>query len=174
MKQAVATAALLALLVPSTGGAHEIGTGRPTGFVATVASIRPNVLGVQAQVVLGDQLSVRNLSMRPVEILDRRGSPLIRIPPGGTRAWHDARVVGEGEPPPPAPGAPEAAPRFVKNWTVPGRAGEQAFEIDGFLGWVPPEDEGGEGVSTVLLGSGALLLVALSAVAVFLLGRRSP
>ena len=66
------------------------------------------------------------------------------------------------------------ARRFVKNWTVPGRAGEQAFEIDGFLGWVPPEDEGGEAVSTVLLAGGVLVLVALSAVAAFLLGRRSP
>jgi hypothetical protein len=172
MKQALAAAALLAVLLPVAASAHEIGTGRPTGFVATVASIRPNVLGVQAQVVLGDQLSIRNLSRGPVEILDRAGAPLIRIPPGGTRAWHDARVVGEGEPPPPAPGAPEGAPRFVKNWTVPGRAAGQAFEIDGFLGWVPPEENGNGATSPFLFGAGALVLVALSAVAVFLLGRR--
>jgi hypothetical protein len=133
--------------------------------------MRPQVVGVQAQIVLGDQLHIRNLSRRPVEILDRAGKPFIRIPAGGNHAWHDARVVGQGQPPPAAPGAPETAPRFVKNWSVPGRVAGQNFQIDGFLGWVPPPaDEGG--VSAFLLAGGALALVALSAVAAFLLSRR--
>jgi hypothetical protein len=148
--------------------------GKPTGFVATVASVRPNVVGLQARVVFGDQLQVTNLSRRQVEILDRAGKPFIRIPSGSNRAWHDPRVVGRGDPPPPTPGAPEGAPRFVKNWTVPGRAAAQAFVIDGFLGWVPPEESGGEGTSTFLLAGGALALVALSAGAAYLLGRRRP
>jgi hypothetical protein len=160
------------VLSPTAAGAHEIGTGRPTGFVATVASIRPQVVGVQAQIVLGDQLHLRNLSRRPVEILDRSGKPFIRIPAGGNHAWHDARVIGQGEPPPPAPGAPESAPRFVKNWSVPGRAAGQNFQIDGFLGWVPPEETDEGGVSPFLFAGGALALVGLSAVAALLLGRR--
>jgi hypothetical protein len=139
--------------------------------VATVASIRPNVVGLQARVVFGDQLQVTNLSRRQVEILDRAGKPFIRIPTGANRAWHDPRVVGRGDPPPATPGAPEGAPRFVKNWSVPGRAAGQSFTIDGFLGWVPPEDSGGQGISAFLLAGGALGLVALSAVAAYVLGR---
>jgi hypothetical protein len=137
-----------------------------------VASVRPNVVGLQARVVLGDQLQVTNLSPRPVVILDRGGGPFIRIAAGESRAWHDPRVVGRGSPPPPTPGAPKGAPRFVKNWSVPGRASRQAFAIDGFLGWVPPagEDEGGA-APWFLFAGGALALVALSMAAVYFLGR---
>lgn len=173
MTRFVASLALVGLLAPPLAGAHEIGTGMPTGFVATVSAVRPNVVGLEARVVLGDQLSVRNLSGKPVEILDRGGKPFLQIPTGSSRAWHDPRVVGTGDPPPSAPGASEAAPRFVKNWSVPGRVAGRSFAIGGFLGWVPPEESADEGVPPFLLAGGALALVALSAVAAFLLGRSS-
>jgi hypothetical protein len=170
----VAAVVLGVLALPLPARAHETGTGTPTGFVATVAAVEPNVVGLQARIVLGDQLLITNLSRNRVEILDRTGKPFIGIPAGGSRAWHDARVVGQGEPPPAAPGAPEAAPRFVKNWTVPGRTAGRAFAVRGFLGWVPPAESGDEGVPFVVLAGGALALVVLSAGAAYLLGRGRP
>jgi hypothetical protein len=166
--------ATLVLLVPPAASAHETGGAKITGFVATVSSVRPNTVGLQARIVFGDQLHVTNLSGKPVEILDRAGKRFISIPTGSNRAWHDPRVVGRGDPPPPTPGAPDSAPRFVKNWSVPGRTAGRAFAIDGFLGWVPPEESGGEGTSWFLLAGGALALVALSALAAYLLGRSRP
>jgi hypothetical protein len=171
MTRGLAAVTLLALLVPAATFAHEPGSGRITGFVATVSAVRPNVVGLQARIVLGDQLQVTNLSGKRVEILDRAGRPFIRIPAGGSRAWHDPRVVARDGPPPAAPGAREDAPRFVKNWSVPGRATTQAFAIDGFLGWVPPEEAGDGDASWFWFAGGALALVALSGAAAYLLGR---
>ena len=148
--------------------------GIPTGYVATVSGVEPNVVGVSAMTVLGDQVLVRNLTQSPVVILDRQGRPLIRIGAGKSRSWHDGRVVESGPPPPPPAGAAENAPRFVKNWTIPGRAGPRRFAITGFLGWVPPRQRAdGDTPWTVWVG-GAAVLVALSAGAAYLLGRDRP
>ena len=135
--------------------------------------MEPNVLGLRAHATAGDELLVNNLSRRPVVILDRAGRPFIEIPTGESRSWHDERVVHRGDPPPPVPGAPETDARLVKNWTIPGRAGDQAFAITGFLGWVPPAETEDEDVSLVLLAVGALALVGLSLAGAFLLGRRA-
>jgi hypothetical protein len=164
--------ALLALAAPKPAVAHEPGAPTRTGFVATVSAIEPNVLGVQARTVRGDQVLVSNLSRDAVLILDAMGRPFIRIPSGKSRAWHDARIVESGPPPSAAAGADESAPRFVKNWTIPGRARGRPFAIHGILGWVPPKQDEDAGPSTVVLAGGALVLVALSAAAAYLLGRR--
>jgi hypothetical protein len=139
-------------------------------------------------VILDDQLLVSNLTQKPLQILDRRGRPFIRFRPGGVErltngewrrmntgaayGWHDGRVVGSGTPPPAAPGAAEATPRFVRNWTVPGLVGGKAFTIQGALAWVEPPKQADKGVPTALLVGGALALAALSVAALVLLGRR--
>jgi hypothetical protein len=113
--------------------------------------------------VLGDQILLSNLSPTPLVILDSRGRPFIRVGSGKTHTWHDARVVASGDPPRDA--------GVVKRWRIPGRAGVRRFEIVGFLGWVPPQESKDEGAPALLLAGGALALIALSAVAAFLLGR---
>jgi hypothetical protein len=171
VRRLVGAFALLALAAPLPAAAHEPGAPTMSGFVATVSNVEPNVVGLSARVVLGDQLLVTNRSNRTVEILDRSGRPFIRIASGKSRAWHDERIVGRRATPPPAPGASATAPRFVKNWSVPGRTKDRAFAIKGFLGYVPPGQASDEGVPTVVLVGGALALVALSALAAYLLGR---
>jgi hypothetical protein len=163
---------LLALAAPLPAAAHEPGAPTHTGYVVTVSAIEPNVLGLRARGVLGDQILLSNLSPDPVSILDREGQPFIRVPSGKSHTWHDPRVVASGDAPPPDPGAGERDPRVVKHWRIPGRAGKQRFAIVGFLGWVPPEEIEGEGAPALLLAGGALALLALSAVATYFLGRR--
>ncbi len=167
----VVTGAVLALALPGAAAAHELPGGKPEGYVATVSAIEPNVVGLQARTVLGDQVLVSNLTRGAVVILDEQGRPFIRIPSGGSRAWHDPRVVELRPRPAPAEGAGESEGRFVKNWRIPGRAGRREFAIEGFLGWVPPPESDEEGVPAVLLAGGALVLVGLSAAAAYLLGR---
>jgi hypothetical protein len=162
----------VALTLCGQAAAHEPSGGKPQGYVATVAGVEPNIVGVQARAVAGDQVLVNNLSRGEVVIIDPDGRPFLRIASGKSRVWHDARVVERGPPPPPPPGMADDAPRFVKNWRIPGRAGGRPFAITGFLGWVPPEGRDEKGVPAVLLAGGALVLVALSAVAAYVLARR--
>ncbi|MGH3080020.1 MAG: hypothetical protein ACRDNH_02650 [Gaiellaceae bacterium] len=138
-----------------------------------MSAIEPNVLGLRARGVLGDQILLSNLSATPVVIHDPAGRRFIRVPAGKTRTWHDMRVVATGDPPPPTAGAGERDPRLVKHWRIPGRAGARRFEITGFLGWVPPERSADQGVSGWLLAGLALVLVALSAAAAFVLSKRA-
>lgn len=180
---------LAALALP--GGAAGHGPGPiGTGYIARVDYVQPIVLGLDARVVAGDQLRVTNLSRRPVEILGSGGRPFIRFLPDGVErltsgewrrmtsgtsyAWHDDRVIGHGDPPPAAAGQPETAPRFVRGWRVPGRADGRPFAIQGRLAWVPPPESADDSPSPLLLAGGALVLVAISAVAVYLLGRSRP
>jgi hypothetical protein len=182
-------AAVAALVPTGTALAHGPHGVNGTGYVASVNVVDPQVLGLEAKVILDDQLLVSNLTQKPLQILDRRGRPFIRFQQNGVErlrdgqwrrmntgaayAWHDSRVVGSGTPPPAVPGATETAPRFVRNWTVRGRVGDQAFTIEGALAWVEPPKRS-ESVSTALLAGGALALAALSLGAMFLLGRRKP
>lgn len=180
---------LAALALADGAAAHDPGP-IGTGYIARVDYLEPAVLGLDARVVGGDQLRVTNLTRKPVEILDAAGRPFIRfraegverlaqgtwesVATGTSYAWHDDRVVGRGDPPPAAAGRPESEPRFVRNWRVPGRAEGRPFAIRGRLAWVPPPDSADEGPSRVLLAGGAFALVALSAVAAYLLGRSRP
>jgi hypothetical protein len=182
-------AAVVAVVPAGSAFAHGPHGVDGTGYVASVNVVDPQILGLEAKVILDDQLLVSNLTQKPLEILDRRGRPFIRFRPTGVErlqdgrwrlmntgaayAWHDSRVVGSGMPPPAAPSATETAPRFVRNWTVRGRVGDRAFTIEGALAWVEPSKQS-EGVSTALLAGGALALAALSLGAMLLLGRRKP
>ena len=134
--------------------------------------MRPNIVGLEVRVVGRDQLVVLNLTRRPIVILDRGGRPWRRIAPGDSDMWHDERVLWRDDPPPPPAGAPEDAPRFVKNWRVPGRTGETQFAIEGFLGWLPPRTTADEGPATSAFVAGAAALLLLSVAAAILLGRR--
>jgi len=163
--------AALALLLAGYAAAHRPDVGIPSGYVATVSRVEPNVVGLSVGTVLGDQLFVRNLTRAPVVILDRMGRPFLRIAAGHSRAWHDVRVVETGPPPPARPDAPAGEPHFVKNWSVPGRSGPRRFAIRGFLGWVPPRQTGGNGTPLAVWIGGAAFLLALSVGAVYLLGR---
>jgi hypothetical protein len=173
----VGVAALVALLSASAASAHGPGSSTSTGYVASVSGIEPTVVGLRAQPAYGDEILVSNLSPQPIVIFDAKGLPFLRFTKlrgverrtadGWKRvartqsyAWHDPRVVGHGPPPAAAPGAGAGESRF------------RDFEILGFLGWVPPPDQGGDGVSKTLLVAGALGLLALSIAAVVLLGRR--
>jgi hypothetical protein len=189
VRRLLVLAAVAALVPAGTALAHGPHGVNGTGYVASVNVVDPPILGLEAKVILDDQLLVSNLTQKPLQILDRRGRPFIRFRPTGVQrlqdgqwrrmntgaayAWHDSRVVGSGTPPPAAPGAIETAPRFVRNWTVPGRVGDRAFTIEGALAWVEPPKRS-ESVWTPLLAGGALALAALSLGAMFLLGRRKP
>ena len=165
---------LFALAGPAPAGAHEPGQPTHTGYVARVTSVEPLVLGLRAQATAGDEILVNNLTPAPVVILDRAGGPLVRIPTGESRSWHDDRVVHRGDPPPPVAGAPESDPRFVKNWMISGRTRGRAFTIEGFLGWVPPPDADDGGTSPLVLVGAGLGLLALTAAGVFILSRDRP
>lgn len=180
-------AAVVVLVPAGAAFAHGPHGVNGTGYVASVNVVDPQVLGLEAKVILDDQLLVSNLTRKQLQILDRRGRPFIRfrstgverlldgewrrMNTGAAYAWHDSRVVGRGTPPPPADGAAETAPRFVRNWAVPGRVGGQEFTIEGALAWVEPPKQQDESVPTVLLVGGALALAALSLAAVLGLGR---
>jgi hypothetical protein len=190
MRGLLALAAVVALVPAGAAFAHGPHGVNGTGYVASVNVVDPQVFGLEAKVILDDQLLVSNLTRKPLQILDRSGRPFIRfrstgverllegkwrrMNTGAAYAWHDSRVVGRGAPPPAAPGAAETTPRFVRNWRVPGRVAGQAFTIEGALAWVQPAKQADEGASTVLLVGGALALAALSLAAVFLLGRGRP
>ncbi|HEY7707990.1 MAG TPA: hypothetical protein VH968_12560 [Gaiellaceae bacterium] len=190
MRRAAALAALVALVLPAAAAAHGPGALTGSGYVASVRVVEPQILGLEARVIRNDELLVSNLTRKEVEILDRSGRPFIRLRPEGAErlvsgewrrmntgaayAWHDSRVVGEGEPPGPAAGQPKDAPRFVRDWSVPGRVvGGRRFTIDGALAWIPPPQQSDAGTPAWVLVAGAAGLVALSLAALFFLGRRS-
>jgi hypothetical protein len=189
VRRRIVLAAVVALVPAGSAFAHGPHGVNGTGYVASVNVVDPQVLGLEAKVILDDQLLVSNLTNKPLQILDRRGRPFIRFRSGGVErlldgdwrrmntgaayAWHDSRVVGSGAPPPAAPNAAETAPRFVRNWTVPGRVGDRGFTIEGALAWVqPPKKDAG--VSTALLVGGAVGLLTLSLGGAFWLSRRRP
>ena len=83
----IASAVLAAMLVAAMpAGAHER-HGVSKGYVSTVAAIQPNVLGLSAFVVGGDdRLLVRNLGRQVVVILGYEGEPYLRFSPRGVEA----------------------------------------------------------------------------------------
>src|SRR5919197_4421000 len=127
--------------------------GPAKGYVSSVTTIEPNVLGLQASVV-GDRLVVRNWSTRTVAILGPDGRPYLRfgrhgvfassgfgwkrISGGTSYGWHDPRVRWTGRQ------APEAVRRhpdqahLLRAWRVRGSADGKPFVIRGLLGYAPP------------------------------------
>jgi hypothetical protein len=81
---AVAFAGLASVV--DSADAHE-GEAVPQGFVSTVSGIRPNVVGVSALVLDGDdRLLLRNLSGRVIMIRGYEGEPYLRLTPTGVFA----------------------------------------------------------------------------------------
>lgn len=79
-------AAVVAALAATGASAHPVPPAE-RGYVSTVAAILPNVLGLQATVLGGDdRLSVRNWSTKTVVILGYAGEPYLRFGPGGVFA----------------------------------------------------------------------------------------
>jgi hypothetical protein len=141
----------LALLLAPPASAHgPFGPAR--GYVSSVTSVKPNVLGLEARVV-GDQLVVRNWSTKQVIIfasdgsqylrLDRRGVfanagfGWKRVSSGTSYGWHDARVRWVGRKPPEVVAREPDEAHFIRSWRVPGTAGGKRFVIRGLLGYAP-------------------------------------
>lgn len=170
------TAIVAGLACAGSAAAHGPGVSTDVGFVASVSSIEPNVVGLQAQIVLGDKLVVVNRSAKPVVILDLASRPWRTIRSGRSSGWHDPRVVMTGEPPQPAPGVSQDAPRFVRNWRVAGRTEGRRFAIKGFVGYVPPKtrpDEG-EGVPGWAFPAGAAFVLLLAGGGYLIVSRNRP
>ena len=144
--------ALLALVAVPAASAHGP-FGPQHGYVSSVSSIRPNVLGLQATVV-GDQLLLRNWSGKTVTILGPDGAPYLRFGRGGiflnsgpkwqrvsggtSFSWHDPRVAWRGTQPPEVVRSAPDRSHFLRRWRVPGTAAGKPFVIRGLLGYAPP------------------------------------
>jgi hypothetical protein len=154
--------------------------GPAKGYVSSVSSVQPNVLGLEARVV-GDQLVVRNWSTKRVIIFAPDGTPYLRldrrgvfanngfgwkrVSPGTSFGWHDPRVrwVG-GEPPAAVRRDPDQA-HLLRSWRVPGTADGKRFVIRGLLGYAPPAAAAKDGrrplVPTIVGGVLAVVAAAL-------------
>jgi hypothetical protein len=136
---------------PAAFGHGPFGPAR--GYVSSVTSIEPNVLGLQASVV-GDRLLVRNWSPKTVIILAPDGRPYLRfgrrgvfassglgwtrVSGGTSYGWHDPRVRWSGRQAPEAVRRHPEQAHLLRAWRVRGSAGEKAFVIRGLLGYAPP------------------------------------
>jgi hypothetical protein len=145
----VAVAALAS--APAAFGHGPFGPAK--GYVSSVTSIEPNVLGLQASVA-GDRLVVRNWSTKTVTILGPDGRPYLRFGRGGIFAdagfgwkrisggtsygWHDPRVRWTGRQPPQVVLRPPDRAHFLRAWSVRGTAAGKPFVIRGLLGYAPP------------------------------------
>jgi hypothetical protein len=158
------------------------------GYVSTISSVKPLVLGLHATIV-GDRLLVRNWSGKTVVILDTNGRPFLRLDgrgvfrrdgsgwrrlsAGSGFGWHDPRVRWVEDAPPAAVRREPDAAHFLRAWRVPGRADGKPFAIEGFLGYAPPpvaEEDGGP--SWLLPATGGLAALVLVAGLALVLGRR--
>ena len=194
----------LALLLPAFAGGLALVSaaaahgpfGPAKGYVSSVSSVKPNVLGFDARVV-GDRLVVRNWSTKRVIIfgpdgrsylrLDRRGVfanagfGWRRVSRGTSFGWHDPRVRWLRREPPAAVRRDPDEAHLIRSWRVPGTADGKRFAIRGLLGYAPPparaRDDGVPLLPTIVSS-------VLAAVAVVLLvwrrgarrreGRRAP
>ena len=127
--------------------------GPAKGYVSSVTSIEPNVLGLQASVV-GDRLIVRNWSTKTVTILGAGGRPYLRfdrrgifanagfgwkrISGGTSYGWHDPRVRWTGRQAPEAVRRHPEQAHLLRAWRVRGTAAGKPFVIRGLLGYAPP------------------------------------
>jgi hypothetical protein len=149
------------LSLAGAAGAHAHEGGPHTGFAARVSVIEPFLPGLLVQVTGGhERLSVANLTDKTVVILDDRGRPFVRIPPGKTRVWAEPRIGATEEPP--------EKEGLVRNWRIRGTADGEPFQMRGFLGYRPEgrqnDDSGGLAAFAIVLAAGLLTLGALVAV----------
>jgi hypothetical protein len=157
--------------------------GPAKGYVSSVSSVKPNVLGLEARVV-GDQLVVRNWSTKRVVIFGPDGRPYLRLDRRGVFAnngfgwkrvsqgtsfgWHDPRVRWVGRQPPELVHRDPDEAHLIRSWRVPGTADGKRFVIRGLLGYAPPPADAKSGrrplVPTIL---GAILAVIAAALLVW-------
>jgi hypothetical protein len=146
-----AVAAVAIATAPAAFGHGPFGPVK--GYVSSVTSIEPNVLGLQASVV-GDRLVVRNWSTRTVTILAPDGRPYLRfgrrgvfgtsgsgwkrISGGTSYRWHDPRVRWTGRQAPEAVRRHPEQAHLLRAWGVRGSADGKLFVIRGLLGYAPP------------------------------------
>jgi hypothetical protein len=180
----VVIALVAALVAAPAGFAHP--TGVPHGgYQATFSNVEPPVLGLQVTILGGDQrVHVANLSGKTVVILDAEGEPFLRftdeavyqfepvarewhqVATGTSWDWPEPRIAWSEESPPPAVAADPTQSHFIKDWAIPGRAGNVDFEIKGFLGWAPHAASAAQPVSDAGDGRAFLIAFGLTAVAI--------
>jgi hypothetical protein len=151
--------AAVALTLVGVEQAAGHGGGSHSGFVATVSYIEPPQVGLLVRVTGGHEaLEVRNLTRKTVAILGENEQPRLRLAPGQSGSVADPRIGSTG--PPPSQG------EFVKDWRIPGTAGDERFEIVGFLGYRAPAGEEGDDrwppVWAVALVGGVLVAALLA------------
>jgi hypothetical protein len=155
--------------------------GPARGYVSSVSSVKPNVLGLDARVV-GDRLVVKNWSTTQVIIFAPDGTPYLRfdrrgifenggsgwklVSSGTSFGWHDPRVRWVGRKPPEVVRSHPDQSHFLRSWRVPGTADGKRFVIRGLLGYAPPP---AEAKSSRRLLVPAILGAVLAVVAVVLL-----
>jgi hypothetical protein len=179
---AVAVAA--ALVAVSAAFGHP--TGRQHGgYQATFSNVEPPVLGLQVAIVDGSKrLRVANLSGKRIVILDAEGEPFLRftdeavygfepvarewhqVAAGTSYDWVEPRISWNEESPPPAVAADPTQSHLIKDWAIPGRAGNVDFEIKGFLGWAPHVGSAAQPVPDPGDGRAFLIAFGLTAVAI--------
>jgi hypothetical protein len=177
--------ALVAALVASPAAfAHPTGTPHG-GYQATFSNVKPLVLGLQVAIVGGSKrMRVANLSGKTIVILDAEGEPFLRftdeavyrfepvarewhqVAAGMSYDWVEPRISWNEESPPPAVAADPTHSHFIKEWAIPGRAGNVDFQIKGFLGWSPHAASGAQPVSDPGDGRAFLIAFGLTAVAI--------
>jgi hypothetical protein len=183
MKRAATALSIAALAFAGDVSGHgRTGQG---GYVSTVSSLAPPVLGVSVNVVGGDKrLRLSNYSGKTVVVLGYSGEPLFRfakaavfrnarspskappawrkVAPGVSFDWHDRRIHWPAPEPPEAVREEPDKAHLIFNWRVPARADGKAFAIKGFLGYVPPKSaDAGHDWTLALLGGGGIALAAL-------------
>lgn len=165
MTRALVLAAAGALAVAPVAASH--GGSAQRGYVSTVASLRPGVLGVTVGVLGGDdRLVLRNWSGKTVVVLGYDGEPYLRFSEDGvyrnarSPATYLNRVRYPSGPLPPA-ADPEAPPEWVEvgdgnsfswhdhriHWarrTPPPGVRAQPDRIQRIFSWAVPATVGGE------------------------------
>jgi hypothetical protein len=190
----VAGAAVAALVGATAGSAH--GPARAPGYISTVLAVSPDVLGLSATVLGGDdKLSVRNWSGKTVVVLDPRGAPMLRFTPGavyrraagswelvnrGTSfSWHDTRIHWSGSEPPDVVRVTPERDHMLGAWRIPATVEGRPIAIEGVIGWSAQPAGGGEDdaappwVVPVAVAGGLLAAAALALPALLQRRRRS-
>ena len=175
-------------VAPAAAGHGPFGPAK--GYVSSVSSVKPNVLGLDARVV-GDRLVVKNWSTKRVIIFAPDGTPYLRfdrrgifanegfgwklVSRGTSFGWHDPRVWWTARKPPELVHRDPDEAHLIRSWRVPGTADGKRFVIRGLLGYAPPPAEAKSGrrplVPTIV---GAILAVIAAALLVWRRRARRP
>jgi hypothetical protein len=181
--RAWAAAVVVVLIAPSAASAHPTGRSHG-GYVSTISSVIPPVLGVQVAVLAGDQcLRLSNISEKTIVILNAAGRPFLRfandavhqydadvrewrqVATGTTYDWAEPRISWNDDSRPPVVVADPTQARVIHEWAIPGRADGVPFQIKGLLGWAP-HAIGSEAAADSADGRAFLIAFGLTAAAI--------